>query len=184
MLQEEPVLHSFLESNNIPLCGCGMFYCSVHQLRYIWIIFHLGTLVNSLYEHACMHFLFEHHFQFSGFTDELELLGWMVCLHLTYWGTQTSQPSGCATLPSHQQCTWLLANPGYCPLLWAGSSVLLWFWVVPPWWQSQSMSFHNLDDHLFIFLREYAYSSLWLFAFSGWVVRILSIFQIFLYSNI
>lgn len=69
------------------------------------------------------------------------------------------------------------------PRLWACGGALLWVCIVLPWGQGWAVSFHTLGDHLLIFLGEIFIQVFWLFAFSCWIIKLLSIVQTFLHSN-
>ena len=88
MLWHESMLHSFLWLNNIPFYGYTMFCLSIHQLMDTWVVSTFWLLWIVLLWMFVYKFLFEHLFStILGIYLEVELMGHLVILRLTYWGT-------------------------------------------------------------------------------------------------
>ena len=81
------VLRSFLWLTNIPLYRYIKFHLSVHQLMGIWVVCTLGYYEWCCCEHLSRSLSVNTFSFFLGISLGVELLGYMVILCLTFWGT-------------------------------------------------------------------------------------------------
>lgn len=92
-------LHSFLWPNT-PLYGYATFYLSILRLIDFCVISTLGILRMLLWTFLKNVFVWIFFFKYIA---GKELVGHMVNLYLTFWGTAKLLQSGCIILHSHQQ---------------------------------------------------------------------------------
>ena len=93
----------------------------------------------------------------------VELLGHMLILYLTFWGTQTVLQSGYTILHSHQQRVRVLVSPHtyqyllFITILMDMNGISLWFWFAFLWWL-RMLSIFSCAYRPFICLNVYLYS--------------------------
>ena len=124
------VLHSFLFPNNIPLYRYTMFCLSIHHLRHL-CFFHLGAIMNNVSMNIRVQ-SFGHMFSLIlGIYLDLVLLGNMVNLNLTFWGTAKLFSKVTTILHSHRQCMSIPISPhSYQHLLFSIFFYYKWVWRV------------------------------------------------------
>ena len=117
----------FLLPNNIPLYGCATFY-----LMGIWVVSTFWPFMNNACMNICVH-VFGHIFSFLlGIDWGVELLGHMVTLCLTFWGTARLFSRVAALFYIPTSSVWgfhflhILANTCYHLPFWLQPS--LWVW--------------------------------------------------------